>query len=207
MAEEYLDQLADEMQRLGDFTDGTYVAPGVWEGKIDMPRIINHDETSQFINYCVDDSACALLYAAKGDECKKLLFENRDCVTINPFVTLSGTVPLCHIVFKGSGITSQMATEKAADDIDDLFISTTENGAQGLKSLLSVYKHLDRVIKQRGIRKPVLLLADGHTSRFDLDVMTFLQEKEVFLNISSPDTTAVTQLLDQINHSIHDCYR
>ena len=37
--------------------------------------------------------------------------------------------------------------------------------------------------------------------------MTFLHEKEIYLNISPPDTTAVTQLLDQINHSIHDRYR
>lgn len=163
MAEEHLDQLADEMQRLRIFTDARHVAPGVWEGKIDTSRVINHDETPQFINYGVDGSASALLYAGKGDECKKLLRENRECVTIDPFVTLSGTVPLCHIIFKGSGITSHMASEKAAKNIDGLFISTTENGVQDHKSLLAVYKHLDTVITKRGIEKPVLLLSDGHT--------------------------------------------
>ena len=86
MAEVHLDRLADEMQRLGIFTDAIYVAPGVWEGKIDVSRIINHDETPQFNNYGVDGSASALLYAAKGDECKKMLRENQDCLTINPFV-------------------------------------------------------------------------------------------------------------------------
>ena len=35
----------------------------------------------------------------------------------------------------------------------------------------------------------------------------FLCKKEIYLNISPPDTTAVIHLLDQINHSIHDRYR
>ena len=66
---------------------------------------MNHDETPQFVNYGVDGSANGLVYAGKGEECNQLIRENRECVTINPFVRLSGSVEICHLIFKGSGIT------------------------------------------------------------------------------------------------------
>ena len=55
---------------------------------------MNHDETPQFINSGVNGSASGLVYAAKGDECNKLLRENRECVTVDPFVSLSGSVEM-----------------------------------------------------------------------------------------------------------------
>ena len=65
---------------------------------------MNHDKTPQFINYGVDGSAKGLVYAGKGEECNKLIQENRECVTIDLFVLLSETVEICHLIFKGSGI-------------------------------------------------------------------------------------------------------
>ena len=53
----------------------------------------------------MDGSAKGLAYARKGEECNKLIRENRECVTIDPFVSLSETVEICHPIFKGSGIT------------------------------------------------------------------------------------------------------
>ena len=37
--------------------------------------------------------------------------------------------------------------------------------------------------------------------------MKLLNDEDMNLFLGRPDTTAVTQLLDQINHSLHDTYR
>ena len=86
-----------------------------------------------------------------------------------------------------------------------LFVSTTENGVQDHKSLLQTYKFLNKIL-ENGIKKPVLLLSDGHASRLGFDVANYLYEQQIFLFIFPPDTTCATQLLDQINHSLHDNY-
>ena len=66
------------------------VDEGVWTGDIDTNRIFNHDETPQFINFGVDGTPSGLVYVGKGETCKKMIRENRECVTINPFVSLAG---------------------------------------------------------------------------------------------------------------------
>ena len=55
-------------------------------------RIFNNDETPQFVNYGVDGTAAGLVYAGKGEQCLKMQKENRECVTIHPFVSLSGLI-------------------------------------------------------------------------------------------------------------------
>ena len=78
MACDHLDELADKLIRNGIFTEAKQIGPGQWEGKIDTSRIINHDETPQFINYGVDGSYNGgLVYAGKDDACQKLIKENR----------------------------------------------------------------------------------------------------------------------------------
>ena len=66
------------------------ITDSIWEGEIDTNRIFNHDETPQFLNYGVDGTSLGLVYAGKGETCKKMIRENRESVTINPFVSLSG---------------------------------------------------------------------------------------------------------------------
>ena len=117
MATEHLNELADELIRLGLFKDAKKIEEGVWEGEIDTGRIYNHDESPQFINYGVDGSANNLVYCGKGEECNRLLRENRECVTIEPFVSLSGNLEMCHVIFKGSCINSHMATKEAVNKL------------------------------------------------------------------------------------------
>ena len=78
------------MIRCGIMKDSKKLSGGIWEGEIDTNRIFNHDETPQFVNYGVDGIALGLVYAGKGETCKKMIRENRESVTINPFVSLSG---------------------------------------------------------------------------------------------------------------------
>ena len=44
-----------------------------------------------------------------------------------------------------------MASSKAVNNIDNLLISSTENGIQESKSLLDSYKLLNRILKESGI--------------------------------------------------------
>jgi len=53
----------------------------------------------------------------------------------------------------------------------------------------------------------VVFLSDGHSSQFDYDVLSFLQSKNILLFLTPPNTTGVTQLLDQLNKNLHHKYR
>ena len=54
-----------------------------------------------------------------------------------------GEVALCQVIFSGKGITDQMVTETAVNNINNLLVSTTENGCQDNVSLLAPYKLFD----------------------------------------------------------------
>ena len=100
-----------------------------------------------------------------------------------------------------------MAPPVAVEKIPNLLISTTERGSQNHKSLLSFYEAFDVYLTEKNIARPVVVLSDGHSSRFDFDLLTFLQKKDIRLFLSPPDTTGVTQLLDQVNKNVHLEYK
>ena len=64
-----------------------------------------------------------------------------------------------------------MVPAEVLDAIPDIFISVTENGVQNHESLLAAYKHLETILQERGMQKPLSLLTDGHSSRFDFSVL------------------------------------
>jgi hypothetical protein len=207
MASSHLDALAKELIDAGIFTNTKQVAPGVWTGQINTSRVFNHDETPQFINYGVDGTPNGLVYAGRGESCKRMINENRECVTINPVVSVSGFVCVCQVIFGTTGITDHMAPKTVVEKIDNLLISTTDNGCQDHTSLLACYKLFDKYLDKENIERPVVLTSDGHSSRFDYEVLKFCLEKKIRLFISPPDTTGVTQLLDQCNRNIHLEYK
>ena len=130
MACSHLDALAQELIDAGIFTNAKQIQAGVWTGKIDVTRVYNYDETPQFIKYGVDGTPNGLVYVGYGDSCKRMMRENRECVTINPVVSLSGVICACQVIFATKGITNQMAPKEAVEKIDNLLISTTDNGCQ-----------------------------------------------------------------------------
>ena len=148
-----------------------------------------------------------MVFCGRGEACQKMIRENRECVTIHPFATFAGNILMCHIIFASQGITSHMAPSKAVNKIENLLISSTENGVQDHNSLLDSYKLLVRILTEKGVQRPVVVLSDGHSSRFDCHVLQFLQENSMRLFISPPDTTGVTQMLDQVNQALHSKYR
>ena len=120
------------------------------ERKNRLSRIFNHDETPQFVNYGVDPTSHGLVYAGKGDECKYMIRENRECVTVHPFVSLSGEMVMGPVIFKRHGITSQMVpNDEVVDKIENLLISTTEHDIQDHNSLLDAYTNFNDIITNK----------------------------------------------------------
>ena len=96
---------------------------------------------------------------------------------------------MCHVIFGGKGITTHMVPKESVDKIKNLLISTTEKGTQDHTSLLAAYKLFDRHLTESNVKRPVVVLSDGHISRFNYGVLKFLQDNQIRLFLSPPDTT------------------
>ena len=104
----HLNKLAEELIKTNIFIDVIKLETGVWQGDIDTTRVYNHDETPQFVKYGADGTPHGLVYAGQGESCQRLIRENRECVTVHPFVSFEGEIRMCHIIFKGKGISAHM---------------------------------------------------------------------------------------------------
>ena len=87
-------------------------------------------------------------------------------------------------------------------NIPHLLISTNDSGSQDHTTLLAAYKEFDSYLEEKGIEKPVVVLSDGHASRFDTNVFSYLRNAKQHLYIGPADRAGVTQLLDQINQNL-----
>ena len=65
----------------------------------------------------------------------------------------------------------------------------------------------DKYLTANDVERPVVVLTDGHSSRYDVDVLRFCEEKKIRQFVSPPDTTGLLQPLDQINSMLHSSYR
>ena len=207
MAEQHIDELAEVLQAAGIMKGASKTKSGVWTGEVDVKRIFNHDKTPQFIQYGIDGTPSGLYYAGKGESCRQLIKENRECVTVHPFMSFAGKQAVCQVIFGAKSITSNMVPAGVCEKIPHLLVSTTDNGVQTSKSLLAAYKLFDKYLEEESVDRLVVLVSDGHSSRFDCDILSFLKEKGIRLFLSPPDTTGILQLLDQINQMLHKCYK
>lgn len=207
MAESHLNDLAEELMSINIMTTTGKNSEGVWEGEVDTARIFNHGEVPQFVTHGVDGGASGLVFAGRGDGYNNMITENRECITIHPMVSCSGEKVICHVIFSEKRMTNEMAAKTSLEQITNLLISTTKNGVQDHKSLLEFYKCFDAKLTEQSVQRPVVVLTDDHDSRFDSSVLQFCREKEIRLFVGPPDTTGVTQLLDQVNHGLHHHYR
>ena len=99
-----------------------------------------------------------------------------------------------------------MVPDNVDKKTENLLVSVNDSGVSDHKTLLAGYKTLNDVLQTRGIKRPIVVLADGHGSRFDEKVMSFCQEKGLRQFILPPDTLGVTQKHDQINDRLHRKY-
>ena len=98
-----------------------------------------------------------------------------------------------------------MAPPVVAENIKNLLISTNQHGVSDHNTLLAAYQELDRHLEAKNVTWAVDIIAD-HPSRFDLSVLNILHDKQLILYILPPDTTGVTQHLDQVNQKTHSAY-
>ena len=98
---------------------------------------------------------------------------------------------MCQVIFSGAGITSHMAPHVADNEIDNLLVSVNKSGVSDHKTLLAGYETLNDVLNRRNIKRPVVVIADGHASRFDEKVMSYCKEKDLRQFILPPDTSGV----------------
>ena len=71
------------------------------------------------------------------------------------------------------------------------------------ESLLDANKEVDRYFEKNKVKRPVVIISDGHSSRSDADVLKFLFECLMRLFLLPANTTGTTQKHDQINQNIH----
>ena len=129
-----------------------------------------------------------------------LVYKNRECVKIQTFVSFAGEkVCACQVVFKASGITSTMAPPIAISKICHLLISTSENGVSTNETFLDAVREFNAYLTEHGIKRPVVLLSDGHSSRMNYEVLLFLFQNDIWLFITPADNSCVCQIcLQQI---------
>nr|XP_012555486.2 uncharacterized protein LOC105843975 [Hydra vulgaris]XP_047127538.1 uncharacterized protein LOC105843975 [Hydra vulgaris] len=96
----HLDNLTKELVICGIMVEENQKVSDHWTSQIDLSRIFNHDETPQFVSYGVNGSPSRLLYGGRGERCQKMFRHNRECVTINPMLSLSDTFTLLNILFR-----------------------------------------------------------------------------------------------------------
>ena len=56
------------------------------------------------------------------------------------------------------------------------------------------------------MQKPIVVLTDGLSSRYDADMMQFCRKEDIHQSMGLPNTTELTQLLDQVFGNLHTCY-
>ena len=203
MVRQYLDDLAEELIWTGIFMNAKQIEPGVWTGSIDTSHMFNHDEMPQFIDYGVSSSATRVLtYCGRGEKCELMKQENREYVTIEPYVSFDGEILMCHIIFPGTCISSHMAPKTAVEKISNLLVSTTDSVYQDGRTSLASYKMFAKAIKQNKVQKPIVVLTDGHSSRYDADVMQFCRKEDIHQFMGLPETTELAQLFANLHAAI-----
>ena len=104
------------------------------------------------------------VFAGSGEDCDELTKGNCECVTIQPFTNFKGNQALCQVIFSGSGHNSHMCPKSAAEKIPNLLIAVNDSGCTDHTTLHAACKELEKVINEKGLEKPIVIIADEHKS-------------------------------------------
>ena len=85
-------------------------------------------------------------------------------------------------------------------------MSTTDSGYQDGRTCLASYKIIAKAVKKNKVQKPIVVITDGHSFRYDADVMLFCRKEDILQSMDLPDTTELTELIDQFFTNLHACY-
>ena len=181
-------------------------------------RMFNHDECPQMICFGGGTGTTRRRVAGQsGKQAKSSQVPNRECVTVHPIANLNGTFGPWHLIFSGESLTDSMISE-AFLEMPEGLITHTAKGVQTGHSLLQFYKKFyewsqetqDTIKHEFGewqIQTPILLLTDGHSSRYNQEVLDYCATGDKLRQVLEPaQTSDKLQMLDQIFASFHHHY-
>ena len=90
--------------------------------------------------------------------------------------------------------------------IADLIISVNKSGVSDHETLLAAFKRLNKVLDEKRVVRPVVVIKDGHASRFDETVMQYALDNQLEQFLLHPDTSSTTQMHAQVNGFLHKWY-
>ena len=102
-----------------------------------------------------------------------------------------------------TGLGNQIAPAEVENKIQHLLVVTNEMVLQTTKMLFADHQEFYKCFTEKDILHPVALLSDGHSSRFDYEVQSFLESKHICFFFTMPYTTGITQLLNWLNNNLH----
>ena len=130
---------------------------------------------------------------------------------MQPFSNFACELAMVQVIFAGAGMTTHMCLENAVEKVPNLLVSGNESGCTTGDTLFAVYKELSTIIATKREEKGKeddthVVIADGHKSRFDAQVLRHCEEHTLDQFILWPDTSGEIQKHDQINSQLHSKY-
>ncbi|KAK3268255.1 hypothetical protein CYMTET_23230 [Cymbomonas tetramitiformis] len=180
----------------------------------DPKRVLNRDETPQFVDFnSLRGNNIRKRATAKGKPAVLPKRENREWVTVDVVMDLSGFLYGAHLM-----LSREVLTEGLAPDEIEVFdsrihehekfstfglVTINESGVQTGTTLLQRYKMLDEELSARGVERPVVEMTGNHDSRYDEEVMAFCEAKQIVQWSEKANTSGKFQALDQVNRKLH----
>ena len=160
-------------------------------------RLDNHNEMPQGISYagdvgnCREQMACGVEDGKTVNTPENARPPNRDQVTIHEMCNAAGVFGPWHLIQAGANLMESHAPECVVYASAGV-LSVTECGQQTGVSLLAYLKHFNSWLGQERksaftklhdgnwtVTKPVMIVADGHASRYDEHVLSFCRENQL----------------------------
>ena len=184
---------------------------------LDPRRILNEDELPQFIDYADNKGNNKKKVAVgKGDIAQEPSHPNRTCLTVHMIWSLDGFKWGDQIILPQIKLTDDLAIEAGAvftNEIHEsqlvstyLLVSPTEKGVQTGDTLAERMDMLHREVTARGLSRPIIILTDGHKSRFSHKVLTKCREYNFRMYVERSNSSQFLQALDQFNKKFHNQY-
>ena len=198
-------------------------------GAIDLKRLLNMDETPQYIDYHPKvGNNVEKLYTAKGEQAVSGEAINRECNTVDLCWGADGFAYGTHILVARKTVTESMLPDNEDSPLKDstpfaqlsnpkcdeltmcsshVLITVNESGVQTGESMLARMKMLDAELTERKVQRPVVFMVDNADRIYDDEVMAFARERQIEIWTEKAKTSHIFQSLDQHNETLHTEYR
>ncbi|KAK3261760.1 hypothetical protein CYMTET_29349, partial [Cymbomonas tetramitiformis] len=180
----------------------------------DPRRLLNRDETPQFMDYnSLRGNNIRKRVSAKGKSAIIPKAENRESVTIDVVMDLSGFLYGAHLMLARETLTESLSPDEVSVFDSQIhehqkfstygLMTLNESGCQTGVTLLQRYHMLDAELNARGVPRPVVEMTDNHDNRYDEHVLAFCAAKGILQWSEKANTSGKFQALDQVNRKLH----